>query len=86
LGRRRAGGIDGFVHLGLFVTTGVSLVFEPVLTVHIVVGLIFAALVLAHLGQHRRGLVIGRKVAARPDPEPPGTVADLRWRMRCWPR
>jgi len=42
------------VHLGLMATLVVSLVFETVLTVHIVVGLFFVALVVAHLGQRRR--------------------------------
>lgn len=43
-----------FVHLGLIVTASVSLVFETVLTIHILVGLVFVALVTAHLGQRRR--------------------------------
>ncbi|MEY9849739.1 hypothetical protein ABH940_006851 [Streptacidiphilus sp. BW17] len=43
-----------WVHLGLIVTTVVSLVFEPVLTIHILVGLVFVGLVVAHLVQRRR--------------------------------
>jgi ABC-type thiamin/hydroxymethylpyrimidine transport system permease subunit len=43
-----------WVHLGLIVTTVVSLVLEPVLTVHIGLGLAFVALVVAHLVQRRR--------------------------------
>src|ERR1035437_245761 len=42
------------VHLGLLSTAVVSLLFEFVLTVHIVVGLTFCALVVAHLAQRRR--------------------------------
>jgi hypothetical protein len=43
------------VHLGLIATVVVSLIFEPlVLTIHIVVGLVFAVLVGAHLLQRRR--------------------------------
>lgn len=43
------------VHLGLVVTVIISLVFEPlILTLHIAVGLVFAALVAAHLAQRRR--------------------------------
>jgi len=42
------------VHLGLIVTAVVSLIFEFVLTVHIVLGLVFCALVVAHLAQRRR--------------------------------
>ena len=42
------------VHLGLLSTAMVSLLFEFVLTVHIVVGLTFCVLVVAHLAQRRR--------------------------------
>lgn len=43
------------VHLGLAGTTIVSLVFEPlILTIHIGLGLAFAALAVAHLVQRRR--------------------------------
>jgi len=43
------------VHLGLVGTTIVSLVFEPlILTIHIVLGLAFAVLAVAHLIQRRR--------------------------------
>jgi hypothetical protein len=42
------------VHLGLMVTLVVSLVFEYVLTIHIVVGFAFVVLVGAHLVQRRR--------------------------------
>jgi hypothetical protein len=44
-----------WVHLGLIATTAVSMVFEPmVLTIHIAVGLAFAALVAVHIYQRRR--------------------------------
>jgi len=46
-----------FVHLGLIVTTVVSLVFEFVLTVHVVIGLLFIAFVAAHLLQRRRATI-----------------------------
>jgi hypothetical protein len=53
--RRPAGAVTRWlVHLGLIVTVSVSLVFEPVLTIHILVGLVFVALVVAHLLQRRR--------------------------------
>jgi hypothetical protein len=42
------------VHLGLIATAVTSLMFEFVLTVHIIVGLVFVAFVLAHLAQRRR--------------------------------
>ena len=42
------------VHLGLIVTALVALVLEPILTIHIVVGLIFSVLVVAHLAQRRQ--------------------------------
>lgn len=42
------------MHLGLIVTTIVSLVFEPVIAIHVAVGLCFVVLVAAHLYQRRR--------------------------------
>jgi len=51
------------VHLGLIATVIVSLIFEPlVLTIHIVVGLVFAALVGVHLAQRRH---VSTNLAAR---------------------
>jgi hypothetical protein len=50
------------VHLGLITTVVVSLVFEPELTLHIVVGSIFVGLVLAHLVQRKR---VTSRLAAR---------------------
>ena len=41
------------VHLGLIVTAAVSLTLEPVLTLHIALGLVFIGLVGAHLVQRR---------------------------------
>ena len=53
--RRPAGAVTRWlVHLGLITTVAVSLVFETVLTIHIVLGLAFVALVVAHLLQRRR--------------------------------
>lgn len=43
-----------WVHLGLIVTVTISLWFEPVLTIHIVVGLAFIGFCVAHLRQRRR--------------------------------
>ena len=42
------------VHVGLIVTALVSLAFEPILTIHIVVGLIFSVLAVTHLAQRRQ--------------------------------
>jgi protein-S-isoprenylcysteine O-methyltransferase Ste14 len=50
------------VHLGLLATAIVSLVFEPVLTIHVLLGLAFVALVVVHLGQRRR---VSRTLLAR---------------------
>jgi len=50
-----------WVHLGMMVTLVVSLVFETVLTIHIVVGLVFVALALTHVTQRR--LTSGRLAA-----------------------
>jgi hypothetical protein len=50
------------VHLGLIVTAAVSLMFETVLTIHILVGLVFVALAVAHLLQRRR---VSATLAAR---------------------
>ena len=43
-----------WVHLGLIATAVVSLAFEPILTIHIAVGLVFVGLVVGHLLQRRR--------------------------------
>jgi hypothetical protein len=51
--RRRAGARLA-VHLGLIATATASLVLEPVITVHVALGLAFCALVVAHLAQRRR--------------------------------
>jgi hypothetical protein len=51
-----------WVHLGLISTAIVSLAFEPILTLHIVFGLVFAVLVGVHLVQRRR---ITGKLASR---------------------
>jgi hypothetical protein len=42
------------VHVGLILTAGASLWFEPILTIHVVVGLAFVVLVAFHLAQRRR--------------------------------
>ena len=43
-----------WVHLGLISTTAVSLAFEPIVSIHILLGLAFVVLVGAHLIQRRR--------------------------------
>ena len=54
-----------WVHLGLMVTTVVSLILEPILTVHIVLGLAFTVLVVVHLVQRRRiGATLARRLGA----------------------
>ncbi len=52
--RRRSQASRWLIHLALIVSATVSLVFEPVLTIHIGVGLTFVGLVGAHLLQRRR--------------------------------
>jgi hypothetical protein len=42
------------VHLALVATVTVSLVLEPLLTVHAVLGFVFVGLVVVHVGQRRR--------------------------------
>jgi protein-S-isoprenylcysteine O-methyltransferase Ste14 len=42
------------VHVGLILTTGISLWFEPILTIHVAFGLAFTAFVAIHLVQRRR--------------------------------
>jgi len=54
-----------WVHLGLIVTASVSLAFETVLTLHIVIGLAFAVLVVTHLLQRRRASVMVASRLAR---------------------
>lgn len=50
------------VHIGLIATLVISLWFEPMLTIHIAVGLAFVGLCVAHLGQRRR---VTRNLLAR---------------------
>jgi hypothetical protein len=52
--RTRRQQLRWLVHLGLLVTLVVSLVFETDPFIHILLGLIFVALVVAHLWQRRR--------------------------------
>lgn len=49
-----------WVHFGLISTAVVSLALEPILTIHIVAGIAFAGLVVAHLNQRRRVTVSWR--------------------------
>jgi hypothetical protein len=59
---RQSATLRWWVHLGLMASVIVSLCLEFVLTVHIVVGLIFVALVVCHLVQRRK---ISSKLARR---------------------
>ena len=59
---RRSATLRWWVHLGLMVSVVVSLCFEFILTVHIVVGLLFVAFVICHLVQRRK---ISGKLARR---------------------
>ena len=43
-----------WVHVGLVVSAAVSLAIEPILSLHILIGLVFIPLVAAHLFQRRR--------------------------------
>lgn len=69
------------MHLGLFATAVTSLIFEFVLTAHIIVGLVFVALVTVHLAQRRRtsNRLIRRLAKVRLLNQPQGrlAVADL---------
>jgi len=69
------------VHLGLVATAITSLIFEFVLTLHIVLGLVFIALVIVHLGQRRRtsSRLIKRLTKVRLLNQPQGrlAIADL---------
>ena len=66
-----------WVHLGLIATAVVSLAFEPILAIHIFVGLIFAVLVGAHLIQRRRitGKLARRVLRVRTLIRPGGRLA-----------
>ena len=69
------------VHLGLIATAVTSLIFEFVLTAHIIVGLLFVGLVVVHLAQRRRtsNRLIRRLAKVRLLNQPQGrlAVADL---------
>jgi hypothetical protein len=66
-----------WVHLGLISTAVVSLAFEPILTIHIVLGLVFAVFVGAHLIQRRRitGKLASRLLRVRTLNRPGGRLA-----------
>lgn len=65
------------VHLGLLATAIVSLVLEPVLAIHILLGFAFVALVVIHLGQRRRvsRTLLARFARPRRLPSPGGRLA-----------
>jgi hypothetical protein len=73
-GRRRS---RAAVHVGLVVTSLVSLAVEPVLTLHILLGLAFVALVVMHLLQRRRTSMrlLSRMTQPRPLAQPIGRLA-----------
>jgi len=60
--RRRRRAYRWWVHVGLILTAAVSLAFEPILTIHISIGLAFAGLVVVHLAQRRK---VTSKLATR---------------------
>jgi hypothetical protein len=66
-----------WVHVALVATATVSLVLEPLLTVHILVGLVFVGFVVVHLGQRRRtSLALVRRLPAMARwSEPAGRLA-----------
>ena len=51
---RKAEGSRWWVHLALISTVTISLFFEPMLTIHIVAGLVFIGFSVAHIRQRRR--------------------------------
>ncbi len=67
--RRRRTVARAVVHVGLIGSVVASLALEPVLGLHILLGLAFVALVLVHLGQRRRvSLRLLARLGARPSP------------------
>lgn len=65
------------VHLGLIVAAGVSLALEPMLTLHIALGLIFVGFVTVHLQQRRHTTVSLARRFTRPSRlwQPAGRLA-----------
>jgi len=63
------------VHVGLIATVAVSLALEPVLALHILLGLSFVALIVIHLGQRRR---VSTRLLARLRARPAPTSASAR--------
>jgi hypothetical protein len=63
------------VHVGLIATVAVSLALEPVLALHILLGLSFVALLVIHLGQRRR---VSMRLLARLRVHPAPTSASAR--------
>jgi hypothetical protein len=72
VGRRR-----WWVHLTLIVTAAVSLALEPLLTLHMVLGLVFVGFVAVHLAQRRRvsAVLVSRLRSLRSLPTPAGRLA-----------
>ena len=54
------------MHLGLITTTVISLVFEPVIAIHVAIGLCFVVLVAAHLAQRKHASARLLRLVARP--------------------
>ena len=75
--RTRAARARLVVHLGLIAAATVSLVFEPTLSLHILAGLVFVALVVAHLVQRRRvsGRLVRHLLRGRGLAQPAGRLA-----------
>ena len=66
----RAASWRWLVHVGLIGTVLTSLWFEPILTLHVVLGIVFIGLCVAHLRQRRRVTVNLVKRLARPQTLP----------------
>jgi hypothetical protein len=58
----RRSALRWLVHLGLIASTIASLIFEPVLTLHVVFGLVFVVLLGFHLAQRRK---VSKRLATR---------------------
>jgi hypothetical protein len=67
--------VRAVVHVGLIATAAVSLALEPVLALHILLGLTFVGLSVIHLGQRRR---VSWRLLARLRANPAPTSASAR--------
>ena len=72
---RRSTAARAVVHAGLIATAVLSLALEPVLTLHIALGLMFVGILAIHLGQRRR---VSLRLLARLRAQPAPTTASAR--------